>query len=154
MIILAKYLPFVNEQIQFQERMCKKFFLEPNRVKLHLETKAKFQSLYDDISSVYDAATESNSFSPMLSEKEINSLPQEMRNELSFSEKKPEYIIFNIIKNNGGELNLDRLLIEYYNQTKEIIKRSSMISKLYKLSKEGMVKSVKSKKGWYTTNTG
>ncbi|HTZ78940.1 MAG TPA: hypothetical protein VMC10_13575 [Stellaceae bacterium] len=163
MSYLLKHLPFVKEQIAFQQRMLEKFEGDTYRQKLHQTSKEHFEALAQDLAvanAELDAApqspTESQWVPPRLiltlSPKEIEGLPEELIKELSISEgDKTEFAILSVMEAARGIISLDRLLIELYKKTGEIHKRQALVSKLYRMGQKSQVFSVPGKKGVYST---
>ena len=167
MSILLKYLPFVNEQIAHQDKMIIKYatgkLASTFRTDLHTETKNKLIELSADLIKadneldIAAANKEISNQSPKqlilaLSLDDIDGLPDELIKELSFSDAdKSEYTILSIIQEAGGILSLDKILIGIYKKTNEIIKRTTLTSKLYRMSQKGMIFNVPIKKGIYST---
>lgn len=82
---------------------------------------------------------------------EIEDLPEELQNELSFKPSGTDYQIPKIINDNGGIASLDKILIELYKRTGEVTKRSRLSSKIYRLTNKEFVFPVPGKKGVYST---
>lgn len=163
MSILAKHLPFVNEQVVFHEKMVEKFshgkLKSEFREKLHIETATKLKSLASDLiigdQELDTPRQQKNSIGGSLQLSlaldEIEGLPPELVNELSISNAdKTEFSIVNLIAESGGILSMDRILIGLYKKTGEVFKRNTMTSKLYRMSQKGLVYSVPNKKGYYS----
>lgn len=160
--ILAKHLPFVNEQVAFHEKMAEKFssgkFQSEFRTTQHISTRDKLKELSADL-IIADKELDtpkkkdlSGAKKLSLLPEELEGLPEELIKELSVSDAdKTEFVIANMISENGGILSMDKILIGIYKKTGEIIKRQTMTSKLYRMSQKGLVFSVPSKKGFYST---
>lgn len=161
MTILEKHVPFVNEEIAFQEKMLEKVSGNKHREEFHTAIRDKFRALLSDlIIADRDLAAIEESKQATLSQKgamplspdDIDGLPDELIKELSISEAdKTEFAIVALINDAGGILSLDRILIGVFKNTGEIFKRTAMTSKLYRMSQKGLVYGVPNKKGWYST---
>ncbi|MBI1330174.1 MAG: hypothetical protein GC166_09760 [Alphaproteobacteria bacterium] len=159
MSILQKHLAFVKDQVTFQTRMLDRFGSDSYRVKLHSESRQKFESLLADLESA-DKALDNAQSRPVpaqgqlrltLSPEEIEGLPEDVLNELSISEgDKTEYAILSLIEDAGGIISLDRLIVGLFRKTGEKIKRQTMTSRLYRMAQKDMVFSVPTKKGVYS----
>lgn len=164
---LSQHLPFVNDQISFQEKQIAKFsqlgkFKSEFREKLHAATRDKFKELAADIivadqelDTCAELAKKKTSAAVQLSllPDEIDGLPEDLLKELSISDgDKTDFAIVAIINDAGGVQSMDRILIGLYKKTGEIFKRNAMTSKLYRMSQKGLVFSVPNKKGWYSTD--
>jgi hypothetical protein len=160
MSILQKHLLFVKEQVEFQTRMITKYAGNPFREKLHSGTRGKFEALYSDLEIADRQLDGPQSLLPeshsgpirlSLGPKDVEGLPEELLKELSISEgDKTEFAILQTIEEAGGVVSLDRILIELYRKTGEIMKRAGMTSKLYRMGQKGLVFSVPTKKGVYS----
>lgn len=162
MSTISKHLPFVNEQVIFHEKMAEKYsrgkFASDFRAKQHLSTRDKFIELAADL-IIADKELDSPKKKDLsgikqltLSLEELEGLPEELVKELSVSDAdKTEFIIVNLINENGGVLSMDKILIGMYKKTGEVIKRQAMTSRLYRMSQKGLVFSVTNKKGFYST---
>lgn len=94
--------------------------------------------------------TKPESTSLNLTYAEIKDLPEDLVKELTILDShKEEYRIKNIIKNAGGMLNIDRIIIAIYHETSKIVKRSTLNSRLYHMVKKGLISSVPGKRGIY-----
>jgi hypothetical protein len=154
MSILTKHLEFVNEQIRFQERMIEKFKEDPHRVILHTKTRQNFEDLLDSMENCSCQGLSQINEKPAAS----ISLPKELIAELSRKaqniDESTEMTVYDlIISSPSREVSLDKLLIDYYNKTKETLKREQMVHKLYRLKSRGLIKRANGKKGWYTINS-
>jgi hypothetical protein len=160
MSILQKHLGYVNEQIQFQEKMMDKFAGNSFRQALHKSTRDKAVALSADLELADKEldkgpmpASTNTTGTPRLSltPKELEGLPQEVLAELNLSQgDKTELAIYEIIESSGGIISLDRLLVALYRKTGEIIKRQNLTSKLYRMGTKDQVFSVSGKKGVYS----
>jgi len=151
-------VPFVNEQVTFHRNMAKKFENDAKRSGRHTETAAQFLALLAAMEAalqrpaVLDAADGKKPVQLFLTLDEVNELPEELLQELSFSEAdKTEYAILRIIEECGGVSSIDRILFSLYKKTKEILKRTSLTSKLYRMVQKGQIFPVPTKKGVYST---
>ena len=89
-----------------------------------------------------------------LTQEDIEGLPQELLDQLTLSEV--QLLDFKILANFGdGWTSIDRLLVNLYLNHEEIIKRTLIVSRLYRMTKRGDVEPQKGKKGVYRrTSTG
>jgi hypothetical protein len=164
--ILNKHIPFVNEQIAFHEKQATRFssgkYASEFRSKQHNATKEKFTELAADLIKVDSdldnpSQTKSDSLvAPpqqlILSLEEVEGLPEDLVKELSSAAvlDKGDSMVLQIMKDYGGIISLDRLLIDLYKKTGEINKRTTLTSRLYRMTQRGLVFSVPSKKGFYS----
>jgi hypothetical protein len=56
-----------------------------------------------------------------------------------------------MIAQDGGVLSLDKIMVELYRRTREIPKRTTITSRLYRMAQKGMIYNVPGKKGIYST---
>lgn len=159
MEILEKHLAFVKEQSAFHEKMAIKLAANEFRKAFHLATAEKFKALEKDIFEADNILfsidlTQQAKISPsklVLTPESIEGLPEELLKELSISEAdKTEFIIMGIIEDNGGVASLDNILIGIYKKTHEIIKRTALTARLYRMSQKQQVYNVVGKKGIYS----
>ena len=84
---------------------------------------------------------------------DLDSLPSELVQELDMKDglKSDFYEIFSVMKEAGGELDLNHILIGLFKKTGKIHKRAEMIQKLFRMGRYGLVSPVKGigKKGVY-----
>jgi hypothetical protein len=59
--------------------------------------------------------------------------------------------IEHIIAQSGGFLSLDKIMVELYKRTREIHKRNTLTSRLYRMAQRGTIYNVPGKKGVYST---
>ncbi|MDF0749911.1 hypothetical protein NLU14_06680 [Marinobacter sp. 71-i] len=156
--IIEKHLDFVKEQIQIQEKLAEKFGNKEYRKNLHLGSAKKFSDLYDDLLTLQKQLDGSSGSAPLdspqieLNYEDVEGLPEELLQELSFSESdKLDFKIQKIIDENGGMASLDKIIVALYKETGEIHKRTSMTSKLYRMAQKDAVFSVPGRKGVYST---
>jgi hypothetical protein len=158
MEILDSLISFVNEQISFHDRRAKWLKGEkPQNAKKHAETAEVFRQLHKFL-------LEKNEEGPIVKKKppkqqlklsltpaEIEGLPEELMQELSISSAdKAEYAILNLMEEAGGIMSLDQILVGLYKATKEVHKRQTLTSRLYRMAQRNQVFSVPSKKGVYS----
>ena len=85
-------------------------------------------------------------------EDNLSDLPPELLAQLSGRVKKGQADpIVQIINDHGGIATLDDILIDLYRRHREISTRTLISNKLYRLGKQGFVKTIEGKKGVYTT---
>lgn len=83
---------------------------------------------------------------------DLKDLPEELLRELSVTSSDfLDFEIVEIIDAAGGVMTLDHLIIALYRNKGEIHERSKLNSRLYRMTKKGMVKSLAGKKGVYAT---
>ena len=165
MSILEKYIPFVKEQISVHDKLITKFasngrFPNEYRYSLHQSTRARFQSLLEDIESADNLLKNASDSKKEIGKKQIQlqifpsdleGLPQDLLDELSVQPGDSlELTILKILEDHGGIASLDQLLIGIYRATEEVHKRSNFTAKLYRMIQKGMIFSVPGKKGVYS----
>lgn len=156
------FLDFVNRQASFHEKRAaqtKNDSINPKRSPKHLETAGRFRDL---AAAIQDAGAKIASIPVMpppespaltLRPEDLTGLPPEVLAQLNISETdKLEATIVEVVNEAGGTIILDKLIIGLYRKTGDIAVRQQLVNRLYRMSKKGMVYSVKGKKGIYTTN--
>ena len=155
-------ITFVKDQIAFQSRMANKYAMQPYREGLHLKSVNNLQ----DILVILEAIKSNNGagdINPasntnarrriMLSLEDVKDIPTELLNELNLTDTdKQEMLIESIIADAGGILSLDKIIVELYRRTGQIHKRNNVISRLYRMGNRGLIYSLPSKKGLYSTS--
>jgi hypothetical protein len=158
---LDAYIAFVKEQISFQLRMASKYSTNAYRSNLHHNAVMQFQGILALLESLRDGPADVGE-SPakavnarrriMLSLDDLKNIPSDLLNELNLSDTdKQDMLIESIIADSGGILSLDKILVELYRRTGAIHKRNTVISRLYRMGNRGLIYSLPSKKGIYST---
>jgi hypothetical protein len=156
------YVEFVKEQLSFQQRMAKRYAGSPHRVSLHLATAAKFEEILTLLQSLREKPAEPNSEqlsrAPlqrrqiMLSLDDLKDLPDALLDELNLSDSdKQDLLVESIVNDAGGVLSLDKIIVELYRRSGLINKRQIMISRLYRMVQRGLLYSLPTKRGVYST---
>jgi len=146
---LKEFCDFVKEQAEFHLRMANKHVSDHRRHALHLRTGDTFNELYDYLDSLIQGRAGRQRLS--LSWDELTDLPQELISELSISEAdKTEFNVLAVLEKEGGVASLDRILVGYYRLTGEVMKRSQMTNRIYRMTQKGMMYSVPGRKGVYS----
>ncbi|ODA67519.1 hypothetical protein A7A08_01553 [Methyloligella halotolerans] len=149
---VREFLDFVKGQTAFHQRQAEYHAANPKRSERHQETAAKFAALADYLDLVSKTSRPDAPRNRLaLSWDEIEGLPEELLSELNITESdKTEFNIASIVEEAGGVISLDRLLVEYYRLTGEVMKRSQMNNRLYRMGLKGLIYSVPSRKGVYS----
>lgn len=154
---MSIHADFVKTQITFHESMASKFEAIPKRRNKHLETAEALTGVLNYIASLEAApAAKPNvqSGKPLqlgLTFDEIEGLPPELIQELSVSDgDRTDFTILKIVEAAGGVTSLDRILVGIYKETGEIMKRTTLTSRLYRMSQKGLIFNVPGKKGAYS----
>lgn len=83
---------------------------------------------------------------------DLKDLPPELLQELSVTKSDfLDFEIVEIIDAAGGVLTLDQIIIALYRKTQEVHERSKLNSRMYRMAKKGLVKSLEGRKGVYAT---
>ena len=156
MKILPEHRSFVKGQLDFHERQSGKWAHDERRQKRHMETAEHFKSLHEYLLNLEDVCTLApTKVAPKISStsvswEEAQELPHDLLAELSVSETdKAEFEILSILDAQGGTASLDRILVEYYRATGEVVKRATMVNRLYRMASKELVVSLPGKKGVY-----
>ena len=160
MLKLENYLAFVKDQVAVQERLANKYD-EDYRRDLHTKASQKFADLAKFLEAIQKKGSASTGYlnrgdAPQkqlfLTFEEIQNAPDELLKELNISETdKQDMLIEYIIAETGGILSLDRIIVELYKRTKEVPKRNTLTSRLFRMAGRGMIYNVPGKKGVYST---
>jgi len=147
---VEEFRDFVKQQADFHLRMANKYQNDPKRNGLHVRTSDKFNELYDFLDEIQSKRAHAKRLS--VTWDEVSDLPSELVSELSISEAdKTEFHVLKVINDAGGVASLDRILVDYYKQTGEVVKRSAMNNRLYRMGQKAMVFSVPGRKGVYSS---
>jgi hypothetical protein len=156
MNLLPEHRAFVKGQLDFHERQIVKWAHDSRRQKRHIDTAEQFRSLYDYLVGLEEwCASAPPRLSPRASStsvswEEAQELPEELRAELNLTDTdKAEFEILTIIEAQGGTASLDRILVEYFRATGEVMKRQLMVNRLYRMASKELIYSVSGKKGVY-----
>ncbi len=177
MNMLSRFIPFVNEQFTFHEKMAERFAIDPKRAQKHRSTAIQFKELITAIESLngknsaqelaqfafgvqkpspnveqaLEDATAKKTPKLYLDLDEIEGLPEELIQELSVSEgDKIDYVIIRSVDECGGVASIDRILLSLYRKTNDVMKRSTLTSRIYRLVQKGQLYNVPNRKGVYS----
>lgn len=151
---LENFARFVKSQADFHERQAHRFRGEERRHELHIGTAKTFNELHDYLRSQCEEKVAKGRIGNGLSLSwgELQDLPDELVKELSITESdKLDFSIAELIEKHGGMATLDRILVEVYRLTGEILKRSNLNARLYRMVQKGMIYSVPGRKGVYSS---
>lgn len=141
-------IEYVNQQLAFYQSRIDdpktrnvKFFEHHSEstqsIKAHLEHLKQVSSAIDHEVSV--SSISKNDY-VSITPNDIQGLPQELINELGLTESDHnEFEIVNLIKQHGGVMSLDHILIALYKKTGVIHKRKILTAKLYRMVNKGLV---------------
>lgn len=162
MSILDKYVDFVKGQLTFHQERAEQFKDNSYKHSKHLETAARFAALLDDLQIVGKQLDNRPESSPSietpqkpklyLTPEDIEGLPQTVMDELSISSSDQiEFAIATMLKEAPhGVLSLDQIIVKLYRATKEVHKRQTVTSRLYRMAQRNLVFNVPGKKGVYS----
>lgn len=144
------FLEFVNEQANFHSRMAEKHASDTRRRDAHTRTSDRFRELEEFLKGLKEEKP-TDKKPLMLSWDEVAELPEELLAELSISDAdKTEFNVLSVVRDAGGVISLDRLLIGYWQLTGEVMKRAQMTNRIYRMIQKGMLYSVPNRKGVYS----
>ena len=151
---IIEHIAFVNEQVAFHETRVEMYEKNKQRKNKHLQTLKSFFSLRDLLSNIENQSSSTpEQLTLSLRPEDLDGLPDELVAELSItSADKAEFLIASLMKEAGGVMSLDQVLVSYYKSTGEIVKRAAMTNRMYRMAQKGLVHSVPEKKGIYSTN--
>ncbi len=139
-------IEYVNQQLAFYQSKVGdpktrniKFFEHHSEatqsIKAHLEHLKQVSSTADN-----EASSINKNDYVSITPNDIQGLPQELINELGLTESDHnEFEIVNLIKQHGGVMSLDHVLIALYKKTGAIHKRKILTAKLYRMVNKGLV---------------
>lgn len=153
---IEQHITFVKEQLAFHKGREEQFANIPARAKKHKETALRFDTLLRDLeswrqsnSNTADLSAQINRLS--LRPEDVNDLPDELIKELSISNTdKTEFLLMEIVEDIGGIASLDQILVALYRRTGEILKRTGLTSRLYRMAQKRLIFNVPNKKGIYS----
>lgn len=158
---IADCIAFVKQQIEYQDRRATMTRDDPKKLKFHIDTAMRFRSLLQFLEDAQsNESHKKDTITPTgidptgaLMPKELIGLPQELIDELITGGgiDPQELLIVQLIETAGGMLSLNRIQIGIFKNTGEIIKRTNLTAKLYRMVQGGMIFRVPKKKGIYTT---
>ena len=152
---------FVKNQMEFHLRQVDRYALDKRRSEQHSGTAAKFRLLLEFLEEtdkklknipikLNDLGAPKGSVN--VAWDEVQGLPAELLEELSISDSdKSDYAVVTIVEQAGGIASLDRILVEIYKDTNEIVKRANLNARIYRMIQKEMLFSVPGKKGVYST---
>lgn len=83
---------------------------------------------------------------------DLEGLPEDLMKELGLSESdRKEMLVVELIDKVGGVASINRVLVEIYNATGEVEKRTRLSSRLNRMQRKGLLFSVPKSKGIYAT---
>jgi hypothetical protein len=158
--IVEKYGPFVNDQIEHNVKQAARWEARGDipRASKYLGRAEEFRNMLADLSSSAEfngpSTVADNTVAvdmiARLTPDEIKDLPEELLSQLSITESdRKDFLIVEIMQSEGGVSSVDRLLIQIYRRTREIEKRTRLVSRLYRMTSKGFVFPHPQRKGIY-----
>jgi len=151
---VEKFIAFVKSQAEFHARQSARFRHDERRFELHKGTSETFEELHVFLQEIKaDEIKKPISNSKLsLGWSELEDLPPELIAELSITESdKLDFSIAELIQKSGGIATLDRILVDIYRLTGEILKRQNLNARLYRMVQKELIFSVPGKKGVYSS---
>ena len=154
---LDKYINFVNGQVKFHTDRANAY-AGTYRAKKHRDTSDEFLELKQFLLDCAELISKRKNMQELplqlslsLNPSELDSLPEELINELSISKAdKFEYIVLTAMEEIGGFASLDQLLVALYKKTETVYKRIPLTNRLYRMMNKNILHSVPEKKGVYS----
>ena len=161
MKLLDRHGAFVKDQIFLQEKLASRYRDISWRSQKHLDNAEhmrailrdleKAQESIDSLAPVLHSGKQVISHGIAMKPEDLENLPQELLSELSLSETdKLEFEIIEIIRNAGGVLPLNKVIIGLYRKTGAVHKRPALTSRLYRMVQRGRLYNVPEQKGVYS----
>jgi hypothetical protein len=158
---IENYLGFVKEQVAVQQKLAKKYEDSPFRKGQHLKTAKNFADLAEFLFDIQNKGTQDTAYlnrgdSPKkriaLTYEDVDGAPEDLLKELNLTEAdKQDLLIEYLIAQAGGILSLDKIMVELYRRTREVPKRNTITSRLFRMATRGVIYNVPGKKGVYST---
>ena len=147
---ILEAINFLKEMQAYQASLGAKHAHHPSRAASAMDRASKIGEVIDLLS----LSPQAPKGAPRLSllPEDLVGLPDELLQELSVT--KSDFFDFEIaryIDEAGGVMTLDQLIITLYRKTGEIHERSKLNSRLYRMAKKNLVKSIEGRKGVYAT---
>jgi hypothetical protein len=158
---IENHVTFVKEQVAVQYKLARKYDDSPFRRSQHQKAAKGFSDLAEFLTEIQNKGTQDTSYlhrgdSPQkrisITYEDIDGAPEELIKELNLTEAdKQDLLIEYMIAQQGGVLGLDKIMVELFKRTREVPKRNTIISRLYRMVGKGMIYNVPGKKGVYST---
>ena len=148
---LTKVLDFVNEQATYQIARSGHFEQQGDQVRVdaYRNRSNDFLSLKQFI--VNNCKDKSSSNSIYITPNDLIGLPPELIAELNITESdKQDFLLMEVIDDLGGIASIDKIMIQVYRKTGEILERQKLGAKLYRMISKSLIYSLPSKKGVYS----
>ncbi|RLW53895.1 MAG: hypothetical protein B6D76_09385 [gamma proteobacterium symbiont of Stewartia floridana] len=174
MLRIQNHLDFVNSQIDYQNNQIKrltKSVVPANpitarlsvsqsnvrrKIKTHERILSQLTELFEFLENSCGSANENSeksktvSASYHLTPDDLEGLPPELLKELNISESDElELQIMRALRNAGGALTVDKILIQLYRDTGGIHERKALAAKLYRMTQKNLLQSVPDRRGLY-----
>ncbi|WP_236211316.1 hypothetical protein [Metapseudomonas otitidis] len=148
LVNIPEAINFLKEMQAYQASLAAKHAHHPSRAASAMDRASKIGQVIDLFSPQASKAAPRLNLLP----EDLVGLPDELLQELSVT--KSDFFDFEIaryIDEAGGVMTLDQLIITLYRKTGEIHERSKLNSRLYRMAKKNLVKSIEGRKGVYAT---
>lgn len=160
-----KGIPLVEEQAAFHRRLSDQIARTPkgsDKARMHSKRAAAFGELAMVLASIQKhgqsiagtsgVEVKANEPPAFLRIGDINELPEELRKQIKISESdKLDMDIIECIDAFGGTAAIDEILVQLWKDSGTILDRDYLARKIYRLTRNGALKSVK-RKGYFTTD--
>lgn len=139
-----RHLEKVVAQYDQHTKLLQSFAIE------HETLLAEIESLRDENKRLL-AANDADTDNTILTPEDIEGLPEELIEQLSITEAdRQDFDLLAVAKEIGGHLSLDKLLVGYYRKTKQILDRTKLNQRVYRMVQKGMLYAVPGRKGVYS----
>ena len=147
---VTSFIPFIKSQAEIYLSAATKAPTD-ERFSNAANSFANLLKLLEEVAEKERVAQQESAQS--LSWSELKGLPDELLAELKISgSDRLEFDILDVIAKQGGIANLDRILLELYKLRAEVFKRQDINSRLYRMTKRGMLHSVPGRRGVYSND--
>lgn len=148
---LPKVLDFVNEQATYQIARSSHFEQQGDQMRAdaYRNRSNDFSSLKQFIQN--NCKEKPSSSSIYITPNDLIGLPPELIAELNITESdKQDFLLMEVIGDLGGIASIDKIMIQVYRKTGEILERQKLGAKLYRMISKNLIYSLPSKKGVYS----
>ena len=144
---LNQFLVFVNEQAEYQFARSSHFRQQDDQVRADAyQKRAKyFLLLKEFLEHNYKQVSLQNSIH--ITPSDLVGLPPELISELNISESdRQDFLIMDVMDDLGGIASIDKIIIQVYRKSGEILERQKLGARLYRMINKKLIHSLPSKK--------
>jgi hypothetical protein len=122
----------------------------PDEAEFHIRTAKKIGESLTAVRRLVDQASAGRGDAIQLVPHDLEGLPEELKRELAISEAEQfDLDVLKVIEQAGGKISLDVLLVRWYREKGEVVKRRTMTNRIYRLLNKKRLYSTPGRKGVY-----